>query len=473
MIQALRRMTVVVGTTLLAFSAVVHAQTQITLTPELDGAGIRIPDEFSGFSFETELLLPVNGVHYFRADNLPLIRLFKTLGIKHLRIGGNTEDNPAVAIPGDADIDSLFGFAHAAGVKVLYTVRLKGETNADRDIAIVKYIVDQYAADLDCFALGNEPNFYFKDYSVYKTQWDKMTSQIIAAVPQAVFCGPNTDRHYEWAAHFAADFPAGGRVKEINEHAYVGLSARKVTDVAAAREKMLSSEWTRLYQGVYDGFVPQTFENKLPYRLEETNTFFNGGKEGASDTYTAALWAVDYMYWWASHRASGINFHTGDIVAAGDKGAPCRYAAYLSAAGGYEVHPVGYGIKTFELGAHGSLIPLRDPSTGGLNLSAFAVLADDRTLYVTIINKEHGPTGRSAEITLAPTKPYFHAEAAFLTNASHDVADKTGITVGGAAITNDGVWTGNWTPLPPPSASGTFNVTVPAASAAVIKLAAN
>jgi hypothetical protein len=473
MIRSLGRRAFFLTTALLMFPAIVHAQTQITLTPEVDAAGIRIPDEFSGLSFETELLLPTNGAHYFRADNLPLIQLFKTLGIKHLRIGGNTADNPAVAIPGHADIDSLFGFAHAAGVKVLYTVRLKGETDADGDIAIVKYIVDHHAADLDCFALGNEPNLYLKEYSVYKQRWEQMTSQIIAAVPQAVFDGPNTDRHYEWAAQFAADFPAGGRLKYIGEHSYVGLSARKVTDVIAAREKMLSDDWTRLYQGVYDGFVPQTLENKLPYRLEETNTFFNGGKEGASDTYTAALWAVDYMYWWASHHAAGINFHTGDNVAAGDKPTPCRYAAYVSASGGYEVHPVGYGIKAFDLGSHGSLIPLKDSSTGGLNLSAFAVLSDDRTLYVTVINKEHGSAGRSAEIAVAPTKPYLHADAAFLINASHDIADQTGITVGGAGIANNGGWEGNWTPLPSPSASGTFDITVPAASAAVVKLTAN
>jgi hypothetical protein len=58
----------------------------------------------------------------------------------------------------------------------------------------------------------------------------------------------------------------------------------------------------------------------------------------------------------ADHRASGINFHTGDKVAAGEESAPCRYAAYLSVPGGYEVHPVGYAIKTFDLGGHGTLI---------------------------------------------------------------------------------------------------------------------
>lgn len=444
-----------------------QAQTAITLTPDLAAQGIRISDQFSGLSFETQLLLPTDGVRYFRADNLPLVHLFKTLGIKHLRIGGNTADNPAIAIPGDADIDSLFAFAKAADVKVVYTVRLKGETDAARDIPIVKYITDKYAANLDCFALGNEPNFFIKTFAEYKGLWEKMTGQIIAAVPQAIFCGPNTDRHYEWAAQFAKELGDSGRIKEINEHAYVGLSARKVTDVVAARDKMLSSAWVKLYQGVYDGFVPQALAAKLPYRLEETNTFFNGGKEGASDTFTAALWGVDYMYWWASHRATGINFHTGDKVAAGEESAPCRYAAYLSVPGGYDVHPVGYAIKTFDLGGHGTLILLKSEPEDAV-VSAYAVLSADKELHVTIINKSHGSDAHDAKITLNTGKSYEKGQALFLANASHDIADKTGITLGGAPIGDDASWKGQWSPLP--SSSRGFTITVPAASAAVIEL---
>jgi hypothetical protein len=455
---------------LLLLPACVRAQELVTVTPDWSGTQIPIPSEFSGLSFETQLALAgSNGIHYFRADNAPLIQLFKTLGIKHLRIGGNTSDNPTVNVPVIADIDDLFAFAQAADLKVVYTVRLKGQTDASADIPIVKHILDHYAANLDCFALGNEPSVYYKQYPVYKEVWVKMSSQIVAAEPRAVFCGPNTDRHYEWAVDFANDFAHCGYLKEINEHAYVGLSARKVTDVVAARDKMLSNDWVKLYQGVYDAFVPQVLADKLPYRMEETNTFFNGGKEGASDTFTAALWALDYMYWWVGHNASGLNFHTGDKVAAGAESTPCRYAAYVSSSGGYDVHPVGYGIKAFDLGGHGSLLPVEAKSANNLNLTAYAVAAADG-LYVTIVNKEHGISGRDATVQLNSGKSYAHGEIAFLANSSHDIAATTGTTLGGAAISEDGNWAGKWTDLPAPSQPGQFTVTVPAASAAIIKL---
>ena len=65
------------------------------------------------------------GVHYFRPGNMPLVALFHTLGVKSLRIGGNSVDAPAIPVPSEADVASLFEFAQAAGVKVIYSVRLQ------------------------------------------------------------------------------------------------------------------------------------------------------------------------------------------------------------------------------------------------------------------------------------------------------------------------------------------------------------
>ena len=454
--------------------AATRAAESINITPNWSASQTPLPQDFAGLSFETQLALPnADGIHYFRPDNQPLINLFKTLGIKHLRIGGNTADNPAVKVPSTADIDSLFAFAHAANVKVLYCLRLKGQTDASLDIPAAKYIEDHYAADLDCFALGNEPSIYYKQYSAYKPIWNKLTDQIIAAVPQATFCGPNTDRHYEWAVNFANDFASSGKVKYISEHAYVGLSARKVTDVTAARDKMLSDAWTKLYQGVYDAFVPQITADKLGFRMEETNSFFNGGKEGASDTFTAALWGLDYLHWWTRHGAMGINFHTGDKVAAGADSTPCRYAAYVSSTGGYEVHPVGYAIKAFDLAGHGSMVDLTCQAPAGLNVTSYGDLSPDNALFITILNKEHGPAARSATITLTPGKSYTHGQVQFLINASHDIADKTGITLGGAPINDDATWEGKWTSLQPTSQQGQFTVEIPAASAGIVKFTEN
>ncbi len=71
------------------------------------------------------LLPDATGGHLFSLTNSPLVTLLTDLALKNLRIGGATVDRPTVAIPANADIDGLFAFARAAGVKVIccYGVR--------------------------------------------------------------------------------------------------------------------------------------------------------------------------------------------------------------------------------------------------------------------------------------------------------------------------------------------------------------
>ncbi len=99
----------------------------VTVTLDTENPGPVIPADFEGLSFEASLLLPgPDGVHYFRRDNHALIHLFHTLGIKSLRLGGNTADRDARKLPDEADLDSLFAFAKAAEVKIIYCLRLHG-----------------------------------------------------------------------------------------------------------------------------------------------------------------------------------------------------------------------------------------------------------------------------------------------------------------------------------------------------------
>ena len=98
----------------------------ITVSVTEKAPGKLISSDFAGLSFETEKILAASdGSYYFSPSNKSLIATLKMLDIKNLRIGGNTSDNPAVANPAEADVDTLFAFAKAAGVKLVYTVRLK------------------------------------------------------------------------------------------------------------------------------------------------------------------------------------------------------------------------------------------------------------------------------------------------------------------------------------------------------------
>jgi len=474
------------------------ASSPVTLSVDVKHPGAAIAPDFSGLSFEVSILLPnEQGVRYFRPDNRPLIQLFHTLGIKNLRIGGNTSDRDARQLPAEADLDSLYQFARAAGVKVIYCLRLRnGDPQADA--ATVKYIMARYAAQVDCFSIGQEPSAYpveKKDtraagermgaanekfqYADYAADWKRFADVIIAANPDVKLCGPSVHNNGVWAQKFMADFGKSNHVTLITEHLYPGGAGGKVPTPENGRDRMLSSEtgltnsFPKAYQKLHDSFVPSARANGLPYRLEEVNNYFNGGATNVSNTFASALWGLDFMYWWAAHDAAGVNFHTGDKVAAGSELRPSKYTAYFTATNGYLIRPLGYGIKAFDLGSHGRFVPVKISSTNDLNLTAYAVLGDDQNLYLTIINKEHGVGARDAAVLIDLNLAAGAGQVLYLKAPESDIAATTGETLGDSPIENDGTWNGKWKPLGTFTtlSSSTYPVKVPAATATIVKLA--
>ena len=267
-----------------------QAQLPVGIDLETQGPGKEIPRDYPGLSFEMQrVLADTNGWHFFSPENRRLIATFQTLGIKNLRVGGNTADRPALPVPTEADVDSLFAFAKAAEVKIIYTLRLNhGDPAADAKLA--KYIFRHYRNQLDCFAIGNEPNVFSTNYDEYAAEWKRYAAAITApaSVPDAIFCGPGVSPgHEKWSARFADDFARGGLLKFISQHDYPGGDARKVTDPAAARDKSCRRTMDAHYAKFAENFVPAVAANGLACRLEEANSFYDGGATEVSDTFAA------------------------------------------------------------------------------------------------------------------------------------------------------------------------------------------
>ena len=176
-----------------------QAKPSVTVILETQKPGREIASDFVGLSFEMQrVLADTNGWHFFSAENTNLIATFQTLGIKNLRVGGNTADRPSVPVPSESDVDNLFAFARAANVKVIYTLRLnRGEMEAAVNMA--NYISRHYRDRLDCFAIGNEPNVFSKEYEPYLAEWKRYAAHITAPSnsPNATFCGPSTSPGHE------------------------------------------------------------------------------------------------------------------------------------------------------------------------------------------------------------------------------------------------------------------------------------
>ena len=281
--------------------------------------------------------------------------------------------------------------------------------------------------------------------------------------PGLKFCGP-TAWGEDWARRFSIDISAerAAKLAFVAQHEYAFGPQKLIKDPAAAREKMLD---IKDYDNWYKRFVPAVLERGLRYRIEEASNYSNGGAADVSDTYAAALWSLDYLYWWCSHQALGVNFHTGNFQ---------HYSAFKTSADGYDIRPLAYGLLAYHLGGHGQFIashtdlPENSPP---VNFRCYATRSASGEIFITLINRSHGETAHDAEVAvvLPESYPDTHAQVCILTAPDGDIAGKTGITIGGAPITSDGNWKGQWLPISPLT-QHRLQVVVPAATASVIKL---
>jgi len=436
-----------------------------------------VPVDFIGLSFGTETAGEV-----FSSSATQLITLFQQIGIRNLRFMGDEETS---------HIKNEFAFAKTEGsLEIIYGVTL---TNVPDAVAAASYIWANEAAQLDCFEIGNEPDWTsanngktegpgITNYSSFLAAWSNNATAMLAVAPGATFEGIDTGDDYdtgppdksngawenngtEWTTNFAYAEKNSGIVKLITQHDYMadmlpgGITITNGTNLIAA---ILSPGWdTVTNQILYNAVGAPVLADGLPYRFTEANEI-TGGIEGASDAFGAALWALDFMHWWAAHGISGINFHNQGWIPTD--------TIFPDGAGNYEVHPKAYAIKAFDVGGQGSVDPLGMVNVQGVNLTAYAV-GDETNLYVTLINREYGSGARNASVTLNLAGfSTGSIMAMYLTDASGIYATN-GVTLGGSIITNNAAWTGAWMAL----GSVTNNqctVSVPATSAAIVKIAA-
>jgi hypothetical protein len=125
----------------------------------------------------------------------------------------------------------------------------------------------------------------------------------------------------------------------------------------------------------------------------------------------------------------------------------------------------------FELGGHGDLLPVEvEKNSQKVNLVAYGVMAEEKVLYVTLINREYGPKGRSAEVELELGKMVEKVETITMSQRDGDIAQAGGVTVGGEEIGENGKWAGGWKNLAKALNGTKVTVGVPTASAAVLRL---
>jgi hypothetical protein len=441
----------------------------VTVTVDASAGSADISPDFLGLSYESSMLLPANGHYYFDANNQALVNTFKTLGIKSLRVGANAVDDPRIPIPQTQDIDSLFNFARAAGVKVIYSFRLKNGDPAD-SARLASYIAAHDADALDCFSIGNEPNFYLKTFAVFYPQWKAHYDAILKAVPNAKFDGPSADPDY--AREFAkASFPDGHLAMVSDHYYFLGSGRLGEKDPPATRDRFLSNRLHGGYARDYAGVGAVLAAQGVPYRIDEMNSCYNGGSKDSSDTFASTLWALDCTHWWAAHHILGVNYHTGESVGRDGKFGPPNYAGFLRTPDGqgFNMRPQAYAYLAFSETAHGRPLAVKSHSVPGFDFNAYAYQDHDGSTYVTLINKTYDTKAQAATVSLQLPQPASAGtwQRMDLVQKDNDVAAKTDVTLGGAAVNTQGLWSGQWQKIEGADSSQ-LTVQVPATSAVLL-----
>jgi hypothetical protein len=443
----------------------VSSPIKITIDPATPLA--KIPDDFIGFGYETSAVAQAD---FFSRRNARMIRLYTNLSPHGLiRIGGNVSDHTRfdplgtaaaktereVTIFNQTNLNDLRDFARATGWKVMWGLNLG---TGSRDEAVIEAVaVDKTLGDrLQSFEIGNEVDLmkkYAKDYDAYRAAYLDYKAAIRAKLPAAAFSGPDVAGNYGFVEKFVA--AEGADMKLVTHHYYRGgaRDPKSTLDRLFARDDGFDSRLEKLRA--------LCAEHHLDYRINETNSFSGGGKEGVSDTLGSALWVLDYMFDLASHGCGGVNIET-DI---NQLGFISRYSPIVhDAAGVCSAHPEYYGMLAFAMAGHGEIIKASVEWTD-INLTAFASKDENGTVFLTVINKDAGKDA-TVECSLPPRGK---AASAFrLTGPSIDT--KTGVTFAGAAVAEDGSWNGG-APEVVAVTDGIARLAVPHGSAVVVKFA--
>jgi len=452
------------------------AITPVPLTVTANAAGSVLP-AFAGLAYPKGKIL---GSLFTGADK-SLIGMFKRLGPSLLRLGGTPVDqsvwtpNGPGGVQGHVspkDIENLAAFIKATGWQCLYGINLAGATTPALAVDEATYVYEKLGSSLVSIELGNEPDFYGRpgqpfagnwSFDQYIALWTKYRNAIVNSLPTIPISGPASGGNpFTWTVPFGQTV-AGQNINMLTQHYYVGDGQVATSTVDNLLQTGLHHDLVRELAALRS----QSESLGIPFRMNECNSYFSNGSNPAPinipATYTAALWALDYMFMCAQGGAQGVNFEGGGNVAG--------YSPMLNDANGVTaVCPLYYAMLLFTLAGTGTVLETV-VSPGALNVTAYALSSPSGGMSVVVLNKES-----SANIQLQIELPQNVTKASLmeLTQLSPgatgpNLLATSGVTIQGAEVSTGGAFS----PAAPYQLTPDVNQVscyVPALSAVLIQL---
>ncbi len=431
-----------------------------------------MPASFMGLGFEiSSVAVP----DLLSASNHAYVRLVRNLGHQGIiRIGGNTSDfstydpkGKAVSAPKSTIVNAqnlrqLRTFLDATGWKLIWGLNL-GDNKLDNAVEEARAVAEAAGDTLLALEIGNEPDLFTRaghrtgnyDYAAWHAEYRRYKTAVRAVLPHVPFAGPDiAGTAVDWFEGFARD--EGSDIALLTAHHYIAGQANP----ASTLELMLQPD--KKYEVALAKFQTIAQAAHLPYRICETASYSGGGKAGASDTFAAALWVLDYLFVLASYGCSGVNMETG----VNHLGWISHYTPIADdLKNHYSAAPEYYGLLAFAQIAKGERIATVC-NTGGINLTAYGMQQGADKFTLALINKD---LSRNASVEVAAPTGLKQAHALRL--AAGSLSAMNGVTLGGKAVTADGNWSGGHSETVTIN-GGKARLDLPAGSAALVTLTA-
>jgi len=342
----------VCGAAAFASSRGIFDQSVVSVPLALPNTNPRLmPVDFTGLSYEAGQLY---NPEFFSSRNAALVNAF--LGLSHkgvLRLGGHLSNITPWEGVGQDDpkqqrgvrhgiedywewplvdpvvqqnkrgiltrkaISNLRGFLDAVDWRLIYGLNFACGSSA-RAADEAEAVASVMGVRLMAFVIGNEVDGFGEDqffrpkgydFNQYFAEYEAWVKAVRGRVPSARFAGPDTDGKVDtWVMEYASRTRSDAVL--LTSHFY-GMGP--ASDPGMTAERLLRKVNTELDAQIAGVKAASAAAGGTPYRMDEGNSCFGGGRAGVSDAYASALWAADYMLRVACAGFVGVNLHGGGV----------------------------------------------------------------------------------------------------------------------------------------------------------------
>jgi hypothetical protein len=454
------------------------------------GGSRRIPSSFFGLSLEYKELRTYlkSGVLFRRMlsivrprDGSPML----------VRIGGksadhvwwDTKDRPPqwVTTLGQRWLSRLSGLVTQADLKVMLDLNLAvhSPTMAARFAKAAVQALPR--SSITGFEVGNEPDLYWRqpwlekqriattsrdvpqrwagNYSPldYQRDYRSYARAVMRAAPGIPLGGPEI---VSFKADWLTVLSGLGRLAPgfLSIHRYASSTCLPPSSPHYPTLPLMLSE--RSSAG-----LARTTESAVQFahaihaqlRLTEVNSISCGGNRGVANSFATALWAPDVLFELLNAGVDGVNWHIRPSI---------LNAPFDLDNGKLVPLPELYGLAVFAQMTHGParLVDTSVSAPSGLDLKAWTVRRGG-TSNVLLINK-----GRRDAQVIVPILPGVRGPAIIRRLRAPRIGSITGVQLAGRRIGSDGLWHGDEKDQRVAPHGGSYSITVPAYSAAMVAL---